>query len=730
MGSLPERLTRRRQARRPGRSAPSNLGLLALILTLAAAEGALAAGAAPLPPSARRQPHRLEVHGQVRLDDYYWLRERDDPEVLAYLEAENAYLAAVMAPTDSLQDALYAEIVGRLEQDDASVPVLSRGFWYGTRYVEGGEYALYCRRADSPEAPETIMLDGNALAAGAAFFDLRGVQVSSDNRTAAYAVDTVGRRFYTWRFRDLQTGRDHPDEIAGATAGGVWAEDGRTFFYVRQDSLTLRSHQVWRHELGGDPAADALVYQENDPTYQVRVDKTKSRRYLLITSSQTLSDEVRLLAADDPQGRWRLFAPRRRGLEYQVEHDGRRFVILTNLEAPNFRVMTCSETATGSHDWVELIAHRDDVLIEQVEPLRDVLAVQLRRDGLTRLLVRPWDGAAAHEIDVGEATYSAWLHQQPELDSPVLRYGYSSLTTPVSVFDYDWRERRQILRKQDRVLGEFDPAWYEAAYLHAEADDGARVPISLVWRRELKDPGRNPCLLYGYGSYGASSYAAFSSWRLSLLDRGFVFAIAHVRGGQELGRAWYEDGKLLQKMNSFTDFIACGRHLIASGHADGERLYAMGGSAGGLLVGAAMNLAPELWDGIVAQVPFVDVVTTMLDETIPLTTSEYDEWGDPRERIDYDAMLSYSPYDQTTRRAYPHLLVTAGLHDSQVQYWEPAKWVAKLRALKINDTLLLLHTNLEAGHGGASGRLIRHRETAREVAFLLLLADLPAWTRD
>jgi oligopeptidase B len=681
------------------------------------------------PPRARQEPRLLEAHGQARVDEFYWLRDRHDAEVLTYLAAENAYLAAVMAPTDSLQEALYEEVVGRIKQDDASVPVLSRGFYYYTRYEEGAEHPLHCRREGSLDAPEQIMLDGDALALGQPFFDLRGVQVSSDNRTLAYAVDTVGRRFYTWRFRDLATGRDLPPEIASVTAGGVWAEDGRTFFYVRQDPVTLRSHQVWRHTLGTAASTDVLVYEEADPTFRLWIGKTKSRQYLLINISQTLADEVRYLRADDPAGAWQIFTPRRRGHEYSIDHDGERFVIRTNLAAPNFRLLTCSAEATAIDHWVELLPHRADVLIERVELLRDAIVVQQRRGGLTRLHIRPWAAGQAHDLDFGEETYAAWLFSQPELDTPMLRYGYSSLTTPTSVFDYDWPERRKILRKQDELRGEFDPAWYESAYLHATADDGTQVPISVVWRRDLRQPGHNPCLLYGYGAYGASSAAAFSAWRLSLLDRGFVFAIAHVRGGQELGRAWYEGGKLLQKQNSFTDFIACGRHLIASGHADPERLYAMGGSAGGLLVAAAMNLAPELWDGVIAQVPFVDVVTTMLDASIPLTTGEYDEWGDPNDPLFHDYMLSYSPYDQTAVRAYPHLLVTAGLHDSQVQYWEPAKWVARLRARKTNDTLLLLSTNLEAGHGGASGRLSRLRERALELAFLIELAGRPAWTR-
>jgi oligopeptidase B len=680
----------------------------------------------PRPPVARTIPRELTAHGQIRQDPYYWLRERDDPEVIRYLEAENAYLEAMMADTDELQETLFAEITDRIEPDDASVPVFSRGYWYYTRHVEDGEYALHCRREGSLEAPEQVMLDGNALAAGEPFFALHGVRVSSDNRTVAYAVDTVGRRRYTWRFRDLESGADYPERIADMTPSGVWAEDGRSFLYVRQDPQTLRSYQVWRHVLGTAPDADVLVFEETDETFNVRVSKTKSRRYLLIHSSQTVSDEVRLIEAEQPAGDWRVFQPRERGLEYSVDHLEDRFVVRTNLEAENFRLVTCGLDRTGKEAWRDLIPHDPRTLVESFELYREFLVVEERRGGLTRLRVRPWraDDEQEHEIDFGEATYAAWIIGSPELDTTVLRYGFSSLTTPRSVIDYDLAARTRVVRKQDRVLGDFDPARYEAEYLRATAADGTEVPISLVYRRDRFVRGENPCLLYGYGSYGLSSEASFRISRLSLLDRGFVFAIAHVRGGQELGRSWYEDGKLLRKRNTFTDFIACGEHLVAAGYADPGRLYAMGGSAGGLLVGAVMNLAPELWDGVVAAVPFVDVVTTMLDDSIPLTTAEYDEWGDPHQQVYYDYMLSYSPYDQVQARDYPALLVTTGLHDSQVQYWEPAKWVARLRARKTDENLLLLHTDLTAGHGGASGRFRRHRETALQYAFLLKLAGL------
>jgi oligopeptidase B len=677
----------------------------------------------PEPPRAEQRPVELTAHGDVRIDEYYWLRERENPEVIAYLEAENAYRDAVLAPVADLREELYEEIVGRLAQDDASVPVFSRGWWYFTRFGEGGEYALHCRREGSLDAPEQVMLDGNALGAGEDYFALRGVTVSSDNRIVAYAVDTVGRRVYERRFRDLATGEDLPDVIPEVTANGVWAEDGRTFFYARQDPQTLRSYQIWRHTLGTPADDDVLVYEETDETFTCYVTKTKSRDYLVIHSGQTVSDEVRFVRADRPLDRWQVLQPRERGLEYRVDHDGERWVILTNLDAQNFQLMTCDPAHTAKEHWTPLVPHRTDVLLEDFEVFREHVAVAERRDGLTHLRILPREGGEGREIAFDDPTWAAWLQGTPELDSPTLRFGYSSLTTPTSIYDHDLRNGEQTLMKRDPVLGDFDPARYEAKYLHATAPDGTAVPISLVYRKDRLARGQNPCLLYGYGSYGATMSASFRSWRLSLLDRGFVFAIAHVRGGQEMGRAWYEDGKLLNKRNTFTDFIACGEHLVATGYSAPDRLYAMGGSAGGLLVGAVMNMAPGLWDGVVAQVPFVDVVTTMLDDSIPLTTGEYDEWGNPHEKVYYDAMLSYSPYDQVTAQDYPSTLVTTGLHDSQVQYWEPAKWVARLRDRKTDDNLLLLSTNMDAGHGGASGRFQRYKEVALECAFLLMLAE-------
>jgi len=697
------------------------LTLVVLTMTFLSLNGC---SESPNPPVANQIPHTLTAHDEDRVDEYYWLRERENPEVISYLENENAYTETMMAPTKDLQETLFQEMIGRIEKDDSSVPVFSRGFWYYTRFIEGGEYAIHCRRKGTMEAPEEVMFDGNAMGEGLGYFALTGIRISSDNKTAAYAVDTVGRRKYIWHFRDLATGQDHGETIADMAANGTWAEDGKTFFYVRKDPETLRSYQIWRHELDTDPAGDVLVYEESDETFSVGVGKTKSRDFLVIHSSQTMADEVRILPSDQPTGEWRIFQPRERGLEYSVNHDGERFVVRNNLDAVNFKLSTCRAGATGKESWQDLVAHRDDVYQAGFQLFNDFLVVQERRGGLMQIRVQPWTGDGAHDLAFDDPTYDTWAVSTPELDSTTLRFAYSSLTTPSSIYDYDMTTHQKTLRKRDKVLGEFDPSWYASEYIHATAADGTLVPISLVYRKDRLVRGQNPCLLYAYGSYGYSMDAGFASWRLSLLDRGFVYAIAHVRGGQEMGRHWYEDGKLLKKKNTFTDFIDCGRHLQAEKWTDPARLYAMGGSAGGLLVGAVVNMAPEVWHGAVAQVPFVDVITTMLDDTIPLTTGEYDEWGNPNDKVSYDYMLSYSPYDQVEAKDYPNLLVTTGLHDSQVQYWEPAKWVARLRALKTDQNLLLMHTNMEAGHGGASGRFRRFKEKARECGFLLGLAGV------
>ena len=678
--------------------------------------------AAPQPPIAKIVPHRLEQHGQARIDNYYWLKERTNPEVVAYLEAENAWAAQAMKHTEALQETLFNEMVGRLKQDDSSVPYLDEGYWYYTRFVEGGNYPLYCRKKGKLSSREEVMLDANALARGQGYFSATGVQPSPGRNVLAFATDTVGRRFYTIRFKDLATGALLPDTIKDVTGNLAWANDNRTLFYTRQDPATLRSHRVYRHELGAEAANDVLVYEETDETYSVYLAKTKSKRFVTIVSGQTLATEVRYLDAGTPREAFRVFLPRERGHEYSVDHLGDRFYIRTNAGAKNFKLVATPVDAPARENWRDVIPHRDDTYVADFDLFRDYLVVEERRAGLTQLRVVPFGGGAEHTIDFGEPTYSAGIGVNRESDTGVLRYTYSSLTTPNSVYDYDMATRTKKLMKRDEVLGGFDPASYASERLWAPARDGARVPISLVYRRDFKRDGRGPLMLYGYGSYGYSTDASFSVARLSLLDRGFAVALAHIRGGSELGRDWYENGKLLKKKNTFTDFIDCADYLVSEKYTSPDRLFAQGGSAGGLLIGAVVNLRPDLFKGAVAQVPFVDVVTTMLDSSIPLTTSEYDEWGDPNKEEYYGYMMTYSPYDNVVPQAYPNLLVTTGLHDSQVQYWEPAKWVAKLRAVKTDGNRLLLQTNMEAGHGGTSGRLRRFRDQALVYAFVIDLA--------
>ncbi len=676
------------------------------------------------PAAATVIPHELGHGGHVRIDNYYWLRERDNPETVAYLEAENQHTKEAMAHVQPLEEALFEEIKGRIKQTDMSVPYRRDDYYYYTRYQEGQEYPLYARKRQSLENPEELMLDVNVLAEGHEFFSVGRLAVSFGQDLVAYAEDAQGRRIYTIRFKNLATGETLPDVIPEVTSNMTWANDNRTLFYAKQDPETLRSDRIYRHLLGTDPAEDMLVYEETDDTFSAHVFKTKSKRYIMIVSSQTLSNEYRYLDADDPTGAFTSFLPRERGHEYAVDHFENRFFIHTNHEAKNFRLMSTPLDRTGKEHWEEVIPHRPDVLLEGFEVFRDHLVLEERRDGLVQIRVIPWDGSQEHYLEFGEPAYLAGTSVNLEFDTTVLRYGYTSMTTPSSIYDYDMGTREKTLLKQEEVLGGFDAAGYRTERLHAKAEDGVQVPISLVYRKGMERDGRSPLLLYGYGSYGHSLDAGFGSARLSLLDRGFVFAIAHVRGGEEMGRAWYEDGKLLKKKNTFTDFIACGEHLIEERYTSRDRLFAMGGSAGGLLMGAVVNLRPELFKGVVAQVPFVDIVTTMLDPDIPLTTGEYDEWGNPNDKEFYDYMLSYSPYDNVEARDYPHMLVTTGLHDSQVQYWEPAKWVAKLRATKTDHNRLLLKTNMEAGHGGASGRFKRYREIALEYAFLLDLAGI------
>jgi len=674
------------------------------------------------PPVAQRVPYQLAEHGNLRMDDYYWLNQRENPDVIAYLEAENAWTEAQMAHTEDLQKELFEEIKGRIKQTDESVPYLRDGYWYYTRYEEGKDYPIYCRKRESLDNPEQVMLDANVLADGHGFFSVGNWEVSEGRDILAFAEDTTGRRFYTIKFKNLDTGEPYPDVIDSVTANVAWANDNRTLFYTKQDPVTLRSYQIYRHVLGTDPTDDALVYQEADEEFSSYVFHTKSKRYMMIASSQTLSSEYRYLDADTPDGTFTVFLAREPNHEYDIDHFGDYFYIRTNDRAPNFRLMRTPVRRTAKANWRDVIAHRDDVLLEGFEVFRDHLVVSERANGLVQLRVRRWDGTGEHYLDFGEPAYSAYISVNPELDTRLLRYAYSSMTTPNSTYDYDMESRQKTLLKQDEILGGFSSDDYRTERLYATARDGVRVPISLVYRKDNRTTEPQPLLLYAYGSYGFSRDASFSAERLSLLDRGFIYAIAHVRGGSEMGRWWYEDGKLFKKKNTFTDFIDCGEYLVAEGLTTPARLYAQGGSAGGLLMGAIANMRPDLFDGVVAQVPFVDVVTTMLDESIPLTTSEYDEWGNPNQQDYYEYMLSYSPYDNVEAKDYPNLLVTTGLHDSQVQYWEPAKWVAKLRVMKTDDNRLLLKTNMEAGHGGASGRERRYRETAFVYAFLLDLS--------
>ncbi len=676
------------------------------------------------PPVAEKKPKELTIHGNTRIDNYFWLKERDNPEVINYLKAENEYTDAMMKNTEKLQEDLYNEIIGRIKQTDESVPYRDRGYYYYTRFEEGKEYPVYCRKKDNIDAQEEILLNVNEMAEGYDYFQVAGFTVSPDNMKIAYGLDTVSRRKYTVYFKDLATGEIYPDAIPLTTGGAFWANDNKTVFYTQKDDETLRPQKIFRHILGTPVEKDVLIFYEEDETFNSFVYKTKSDKYMMIVSSSTLSDEYKFLDANDPMGKFTIIQPRERNLEYSVDHYKDKFYIVTNLEAKNFRLMETPVNSPGKANWKELIAHREDVYLNDIEIFTDYLVVEERKNGLNQLRIINWNDGTEHYLDFGEEVYVANTSTNPEFDSKWLRYSYSSLTTPNSVYDYNMDTHEKKLLKQQEVIGDFDPSNYEAKRLYATASDGVKVPISLVYRKGIRLDGKNPLLLYGYGSYGYTIDPYFNSVRLSLLDRGFVYAIAHVRGGQIYGRQWYEDGKLFKKMNTFTDFNSCAAYLIEQKYTGTDKLFAQGGSAGGLLMGAIVNLRPDLYKGIIADVPFVDVVTTMLDEDIPLTTAEYDEWGNPNEQDYYAYMLSYSPYDNVEPKDYPAMLVTTGLYDSQVQYWEPAKWVAKLRDMKTDNHLLLLHTNMEAGHGGASGRFERYKETAMEYAFMFKLLGI------
>ncbi|MBC5993498.1 S9 family peptidase [Pontibacter cellulosilyticus] len=678
----------------------------------------------PQPPIAKKVPKELTVHGDTRIDNYYWLNQREDPEVIAYLEAENAYTKKMMAGTEDLQQKLYQEIVGRIKQQDESVPFKDDGYWYYTRYEAGKEYPIYARKKGSLTAPEEIMVNANERAEGLNYYAAAGMNVSPNNKLLAFGEDTVSRRKYTIRFKDLSTGQMLKDRIPNTTGSAVWANDNKTVYYTVKDP-SLRSYKIFKHTLGTPASQDKEVYHEADETFSTFVFKTKSDKYIIIGSGSTLSNEYRYLDASNPNGTFKVIQPRERGLEYSVDHFGDKFYIVTNKDgATNFKLMQTPVSKPGKANWKEVIPHREDVLLEDIEIFKDYLALQERKNGLTQIRVKKWnDPKVDYYIDFNDEAYTAYISTNPDFDSKTLRYQYSSLTTPNSVYDYNMETKQQELKKREEVVGSFNPENYEAKRIYATADDGTKIPISLVYRKGTNLDGSNPTLLYGYGSYGNSINPGFSSVRLSLLDRGFVYAIAHIRGGQEMGRKWYEEGKMMKKKNTFTDFIDASEFLIEQGYTNPNKLFAMGGSAGGLLMGAVINMRPELYKGVIAAVPFVDVVTTMLDTSIPLTTGEFDEWGNPADKASYDYMLSYSPYDNVKAQDYPNLLVTTGLHDSQVQYWEPAKWVAKLRNMKTDDNKVLLHTNLEAGHGGASGRFERYKETALQYAFLLSLLN-------
>lgn len=675
-------------------------------------------------PRPEKKVELLEIHEDTRKDPYFWLNERENPDVISYLENENAYREQIMKGTVELQSKLFEEIKGRIKEDDQSVPYRLEGYYYYTRFETGQEHPIYCRKEGSMEAAEEIILNVNDLAKEFSYYAVGGLSVRPDKKMIAYGEDTLSRRIYTIRFKNLETGETFVEQIPNTTGSFVWANDNRTGFYCIKDE-TLRSYKIFRHILGTDPSEDVEIFHEEDDTFSTFVYRSKSRKFIIIGSGSTLSNEYRFVSADSPLDEFKIFQPRERGLEYGISHFENSWYIRTNKdEATNFKLMTCPEGATNKDNWVDRIPHREDVYFEDFELFENHLVLDERSEGLTRIRIIESNGEE-HYLDFGEEAYTSGIGNNPEFESHTLRYGYSSLTTPSSVIDYDMTTREKTVLKEQEVVGGYDKSAYKTERVWATADDGTEVPVSLVYKADLfKKDGSNPLLVYGYGSYGYTIDARFSSVRLSLLDRGFVYAIAHVRGGQYLGRKWYEDGKLLKKRNTFTDFIACTQHLQKEGYSSPEKTFAYGGSAGGLLMGAIVNMKPEAYRGVIAAVPFVDVVTTMLDESIPLTTGEYDEWGNPNNKEYYEYMLSYSPYDNVKKQYYPALLVTTGLHDSQVQYWEPAKWVAKLREMKMDENPLLMFCNMETGHSGASGRFESLRETAMEYAFLLDLAEI------
>ncbi|MFL0061250.1 S9 family peptidase [Tenacibaculum maritimum] len=687
-------------------------------------------------PIADKEPKKLEKHGDVRIDNYFWMRLSDEQKnaaekdsqtqkVYDYLNAENAYFDKMTFNTKDFQEELFEEMKGRIKEDDESVPYESNGYFYITRYEKGSQYPIYSRKKHTLEAIEEILFNVNDEAKGHDYFQLGGLNISPDNKLAAFAIDTVSRRQYVIKVKNLETGETYPDEIKNTTGGSVWANDNKTLFYTKKDPLTLRSSKIFRHILGTSPDDDVEVFEEKDDTFGVFVTKTKSKKYIVIGSYSTVSSEYQVLEANDPTGNFKLIQPRERDLEYDIAHYQDCFYIKTNKDgAINFKLMKTPENKTEKENWVDVIPHREDTLLEDMSIFKDYLVLEERSEGLSKIRIKRWDETEDYYLPFEEETYSVGVYSNPDFDTDVIRYSYNSMTTPSSVIDFSMKSQTKEVKKEQEVLGgKFDKQNYTSKRIWAQARDGKKVAISLVYRKDLQINENTPVLQYAYGSYGYTIPDGFSTTRLSLLDRGFIYALAHIRGSQYLGRDWYEDGKMLFKKNTFTDFVDCSKYLIEKGYTSPKHLYAMGGSAGGLLMGAVINMNPELYNGIIAAVPFVDVISTMLDDSIPLTTGEYDEWGNPNNKEYYDYIKSYSPYDQVTAKQYPNMLVTTGLHDSQVQYWEPAKWVAKLRDLKTDKNVLYLHTNMEAGHGGASGRFDALKETAREYTFFLALED-------
>jgi len=691
-------------------------------------------------PATEKKPYEMVAHGDKRIDEYYWMNaffkknldsnKADDnlkaqsEKVVDYLKAENAYLDTMMSGSKKFREDLYAEMRARIREKDESVPVFNNGYYYYTRTDEGKQYYKYCRKKGNLDAAEEILLDVDSMGKDIPFISVGGFNVSPDNKLLAFGIDKVSRRQYTIQVKDLETGEILKDEIKGVGAGSTWAADSKTLFYTWNNPATLRSEKIKRHVLGDDASKDVVVFYEPDVTNYIGVYKTKSNKFLVIYSSATLSSEYRILEAENPSGSFRVFQPRMKEVLYSIDHWGEKFLVTTNWNAKNFKLMETPLDKTASENWKDVIAHRDDVLLEGIAVFKDHWVITERKEGLLQLRVREVASNKEHYLDFGEPAYAAFVGANPDFNSTTLRYNYTSMTTPSSVFDYNMNTKDKKLMKEAPVLGGFNKAEYVTERKFVTARDGAKVPLSIVYKKGTARDGSAPLLLTGYGSYGSSSDANFSSSRLSLLNRGFVFAIAHIRGGEEMGRQWYEDGKMMKKINTFNDFIDCGEYLIKEKYTSKGHLYAVGGSAGGLLMGAIANMAPGLWNGIVAHVPYVDVITTMSDPSIPLTTNEYDEWGNPANKEHYMYMKSYSPYDNVQKKNYPNMLVTTGLHDSQVQYFEPAKWVARLRDMKTDNNLLLLQTKMTAGHGGASGRFDYLKDVALEYAFYFSLEGI------